>query len=66
MKDIINSLARMVDISSVKAESKIDEIYHMAKVAKHFNFICAFACKLHKILKLTALPRWGKVARSVG
>jgi deoxyribose-phosphate aldolase len=37
------SIARMIDISSVKAESTIPEINRMVEVARHFKFICAFA-----------------------
>lgn len=39
----IPSIARMIDISSVKAESTIPEINRMVEVAQHFRFICAFA-----------------------
>lgn len=36
-------IARMIDISSVKAESSLPEISNMVEVAKRFKFICAFA-----------------------
>ena len=39
----INNIGRMIDISSVKATSSMTEIDAMVKVAKHFNFVCAFA-----------------------
>ena len=39
----VSSIARMIDISSVKAESTVTEITRMVKVAKHFRFICSFA-----------------------
>lgn len=39
----VKSIARMIDISSVKAESTLPEITRMVAVAKQFEFICAFA-----------------------
>ena len=39
----VSSIARMIDISSVKAESMVTEITRMVEVAKHFRFICSFA-----------------------
>lgn len=50
------SIARMIDISSVKAESTIPEIVRMTEVAKHFRFICAFAmpCFTQRLVDLLA------------
>ena len=36
-------IARMVDISAVKAESSLTEIDKVIRAARHFRFICAFA-----------------------
>ena len=49
-----NDIARMIDISSVKAESTIPEIEKMAEVAKKYEFICAFAmpCFTKKLVEL--------------
>ena len=49
-----NDIARMIDISSVKAESTIPEIEKMAEVAKRYEFICAFAmpCFTKKLVEL--------------
>ena len=37
-----NYIARMIDISGVRADVKLDEIEKIAKAAIHFNFVCAF------------------------
>jgi deoxyribose-phosphate aldolase len=49
-----NDIARMIDISSVKAESTVPEIEKMAEVAKKYEFICAFAmpCFTKKLVEL--------------
>ena len=36
-------IARMIDISAVKAESTLEEIRQVAEAAKQYGFICAFA-----------------------
>ncbi len=50
----VKSIARMIDISCVKAESTISEITRMVEVAKHFKFICAFAmpCFTKKLVEM--------------
>lgn len=39
----LNKVARMIDISAVKTDAALCEIDRVAQMAKHFNFICAFA-----------------------
>lgn len=39
----IKSIARMIDVSSVRAESTMTDVERMVRVAKHFGFVCAFA-----------------------
>ena len=48
------SIARMIDVSCVKAESTMPEIKRMVEVAKHFQFICAFAmpCFTERLVQL--------------
>lgn len=64
----IQSIARMIDISSVKAESTIPEIEHMVQVAKHFRFICAFAmpCFTKRLVDLLAEDKDIRVGGTVG
>ena len=61
-------IARMIDISSVKAESTITEIQRVADVAKHFRFICAFAmpCFTDHLVKLLSDADDIKVGGVVG
>ena len=35
-------LARMIDISAVKAESSVEEVESIVKAAKTYHFICVF------------------------
>lgn len=52
----VRTIARMIDISSVKAQSTIPEIVSMAKTAEEYRFICAFAmpCFTRKLVELLA------------
>ena len=36
-------IARMIDISAVRADSTLDEVRKVADAAKKYSFICAFA-----------------------
>ena len=64
----IQSIAKMIDISTVKAESTLSEIERVADVAKHFRFICAFAmpCFTERLVNLLADADDIKVGGVVG
>lgn len=38
-----NEIAKMIDISAVRADSTLDEVKRVAQAAKDYGFICAFA-----------------------
>ena len=38
-----NELARMIDISAVRADSTLDEVNQIVDLAKKYNFICVFS-----------------------
>ena len=40
-------IARMIDLSCVRADSSLDEIREMAEIAKEHNCICVFALPAH-------------------
>lgn len=40
-------IARMIDLSCVRAESSLDEIHEMAEIAKKHDCICVFALPAH-------------------
>ncbi len=40
-------IARMIDLSCVRADSSLDEICEMAEIAKQHNCICVFALPAH-------------------
>ena len=41
--NLVNKLPRMIDISAVRTDVTIDEIYKIIEVAKLYRFICVFA-----------------------
>ncbi len=62
------NIARMIDISTVKAEATIEELNRMAAVAKEFKFICAFAmpCFTKRLVGLLSDDKDIKVGGVVG
>lgn len=43
-------IARMIDLSCVRADSTLDEIREMAETAKKYNCICVFALPAHTLM----------------
>lgn len=41
--DCVKQIARMIDISAVRADATLEEIHYVAQTAKENRFICAFA-----------------------
>lgn len=41
-----SELARLIDISAVRAESTLAEVNQIIESAKAYNFICVFPCLL--------------------
>ena len=42
-KEILQNIHRRIDISGVRADVSLQELENIAKAAKHYQFICAFA-----------------------
>jgi len=51
----IYEIARMTDLSAVRADSSIDEVKQVAMVASQYNCICTFALPAHTPLLVEAL-----------
>ena len=68
MNNDFKEIARMIDISTVKAEATVKEIEYMASVAKEYKFICAFAmpCFTQRLVELLSDEKEVKVGGVVG
>lgn len=42
MTETLHDIAKLIDISSVRADSTLEEVIKVADAAKKYNFICAF------------------------
>ena len=54
MKLDVRQLARMMDLSAVRADVHIDEVHELVEACKRYNCICAFVmpCYMHELKKL--------------
>ena len=48
-------IARMIDLSCVRADSSLDEIREMAEIARKHGCICAFALPAHTPMLISLL-----------
>ena len=53
-QELLNGIARMVDISGVRADVTLTELNRIVAAAKHYRFICAFAmpCFTRRLVEL--------------